>query len=233
VLRTLLIWGLIAGLCGGLCATGVAKVVGEPPLERAIAWEEANATGHSHEGEVEVSRTFQSGIGLAAGAVIYGVALGGVFALVFAAAYGRVSPAGPARLALVLGAAAFLVLFLVPFLKYPANPPGVGDPDTVGERTALYLGTVAISLLAALAALRLRAGPAANAALYLVIVIAAGIVMPSVREVPPGFPATVLWDFRLASVATQLALWSALALVFAVAAERRIVGARTAQPARS
>ena len=156
MLRTLLIYGLLAGLCGGLLGAGFAKVVGEPPLDAAIAWESTHgAVKESH--TETVSRTVQSTIGLAAGAVVYGVALGGLFALVFAGAYGRISRAGPVRTGTGLAAAAFVVLYLVPFLKYPPNPPGIGDPATIGDRTALYFGMVAISVLAAIAAV--RAGP--------------------------------------------------------------------------
>jgi predicted cobalt transporter CbtA len=244
MLRTLLMLGLVAGLCGGLVATGVARIVGEPPLDRAIAWEEAReSSAPHHHGDAHdhaiVSRSVQSGVGLLAGALIYGTALGGVFSLVFAAAYGRVSRAGPARTALGLGAVAFVVLYLVPFLKYPPNPPGVGDPDTIGERTWLYLGMVAISVLAALAALRLRRDLAARlrpdvallgaVATFLVVVIVGAMIMPAVDEVPAAFPATILWDFREASLAVQLAMWSSIALVFGAAAERRIMGAHTAQ----
>ena len=67
---------------------------------------------------------------------MYGLALGGLFALAFAFAYGRVARASPRATALWLAAAAFVVVYLVPFLKYPANPPAVGDPDTIGRRTA-------------------------------------------------------------------------------------------------
>jgi hypothetical protein len=233
VLRTLLICGLLAGLCGGLVATGFAKVAGEPPLDRAIAWESANArtSGEAPHPEL-VSRAVQGSIGLLAGACVYGASLGGLFALVFAGAYGRVSRAGPALTAIALGAGAFLVLYLVPFLKYPPNPPSVGDPATIGDRTALYFGMVAISVLAAIAALRLRLqlldrarGEVATLAAlgaYLVVVVAAGLAMPAVSEVPPAFPATTLWDFRLASAGVQLVMWATIAVVFAVAAERVI-----------
>jgi hypothetical protein len=244
VLRTLLIWGLLAGLCGGVAAAGFAKVAGEPPLDRAIAWEEAHsapaAGGHDHGGLV--SRQVQSTVGLLLGAMLFGIALGGLFALVFAAVYGRVSTrAGPARTAIALGLVAFVVLYLVPFVKYPANPPSVGNPDTIGDRTALYLGMIAISVLAAIAALRLRRDLVARAgegmatllavAGYFVVVVVAGLVMPGVHEVPATFPATVLFDFREASVGTQLVLWTTIALAFGAAAER--VVARTRAGARA
>ena len=236
MLRTLLICGLIAGLSGGFVASVFAKVVGEPPLDRAIAWEAAHASagGGAHGAEV-VSRTVQGGIGLLAGACVYGVSLGGLFALVFAGAYGRISQAGPARTAVGLGLAGFVVLYLVPFLKYPANPPSVGDPATIGERTTLYFGMMAISLLAACAAVRLRVQLLAclsrdvatlgAIAAYVVVVVAAGLAMPSVDEVPATFPGTTLWDFRAASAGVQLVMYTTIALVFGVAAERAIEGA--------
>jgi hypothetical protein len=247
MLRTLLICGLVAGLCGGLVATGVAKVAGEPPLDRAVAWESAHARAAGEAPHPElVSRAVQSSIGLLTGACVYGASIGGIFALVFAGAYGRISRAGPLLMAVGLGSAAFVVLYLVPYVKYPPNPPSVGDPATIGDRTALYFGMVAISVLSAIAAVRLRmqllararADVATLAALgaYLVVVVGAGLVMPSVDEVPATFPATTLWDFRLASAGVQAALWATIAIGFGAAAERVIArgtvrGARPA-PAR-
>jgi hypothetical protein len=244
VLRTLLICGLLAGVCGGLLATGFAKVAGEPPLDRAIAWESAHARAAGEAPHPElVSRTVQSSIGLLTGACVYGPSLGGIFALVYAGAYGRISRAGPVLTAIGLGGAAFVVLYLVPFVKYPPNPPSVGDPATIGDRTALYFGMVAISVLAAIAAVRLRIqllarGRADVATLsaigaYLVVVVAAGLVMPGIDEVPAAFPATTLWDFRLASVGVQLVMWATIAIAFAAAAERVIerAGVRRARAA--
>lgn len=233
MLRTLLICGLLAGLCGGLVGAGFAKVAGEPPLDRAIAWESARASAKGEAPHAAlVSRTVQSGIGLLVGACVYGVALGGLFALVFAGVYGRISRAGPARTAIGLGAAGFVVLYLVPYLKYPPNPPGIGDPVTIGDRTALYFGMVAISVLAAIAALRVRmplvarlGGDAATLSAlgaFVVVVAAAALVMPDVKEVPATFPATTLWAFREAAIGVQFVLWTTLALVFAGAARRVI-----------
>lgn len=243
MLRTLLIWGLIAGLCGGVLAAGTGSIVGEPALDRAIAWEDAraHATAQPHEHAL-VSRAVQRSAGLLAGAAIYGVALGGIFALVFAGAYGRVSRAGPARTALGLGVAAFVVVSLVPFLKYPASPPGTSDPGTIGQRSALFVAMTAVSLLAAVAALRLRTtllgrmgGDSATVGAigaYVAVVVLGGAIMPSVDEVPTSFPAATLWEFRQASVAVQLVLWTTIALVFAAAAERRIAGTEPVQGAR-
>ncbi len=231
MLRTLLIYGLLAGLCGGLLAAGFAKVVGEPPLDAAIAWEATQPAGGGEHPET-VSRAVQSTIGLATGAAVYGVALGGLFALVFAGAYGRISKAGPVRVAIGLAAAAFVVIYLVPFVKYPPNPPGIGDPATIGDRTALYFGMVAISVLAAIAAVRVRFGLVARlggdastlcgVGTFVGVVVVAALVMPGVSEVPATFPAQTLWSFRLASIGVALVMWTTIGLVFAAAATRAI-----------
>lgn len=231
MLRTLLVCGLLAGLGGGLLATGFASVVAEPSIDRAVAFEHAQArAAHEAPEPVLVPRSVQRSAGLATAGGIYGLALGGLFALAFAAAYGRIATASPARTALWLAAGAFVVVYLVPFVKYPANPPSVGHPDTIGRRTELYVLMLACSLLAALAAARVRVALAqrwpggratlAAATAYLVVVVGAGLALPGVHEVPRTFPAETLWRFREGSVGMQLVLWGTLGLLFAFGAQR-------------
>ena len=60
--------------------------MGEPSVDKAIAFEgyvEYNIHHEAPEADV-VSRSLQSSAGLGTGALIYGIALGGVSALVFA-----------------------------------------------------------------------------------------------------------------------------------------------------
>ena len=112
-----------------------------------------------------------------------------------------------------MAAGAFVVLYLVPFIKYPANPPSVGDPDTISKRTALYLIMILISLLAAVAAVRLRkvlserwSGSTATLVAgfgYLLVVVVAGALLPPINEVPKTFPAVTLFRFREASLGMQ------------------------------
>ena len=145
MIRNLLVCGFIAGACGGLLATGFAELAGEPAINSAISFEEAQAEAAGQAPEPEmVSRDIQRSVGLLTAAVVYGLALGGLFALAFAAIYGRVGRVSPAKTALWLAAGAFVVVYLVPFLKYPANPPSVGNPDTIGHRTLLYVVMIAI-----------------------------------------------------------------------------------------
>ncbi len=67
---------------------------------------------------------------------------------------------------------------------------------------------------------------------YLVAVVVVAVLLPSVDETPeplrdaagmiiyPGFPADVLYEFRLLSLATQLVLWAGIGLVFATISGR-------------
>jgi predicted cobalt transporter CbtA len=243
MLRSLLLCGLLAGLCAGVLATGFAEVVGEPQLSRALAFEGAHdhAPGTADQVPV-VSRTMQRSLGLLTAALVYGLALGGLFALAFAAVYGRVGRASPARTSVWLALAAFVIVFLVPFVKYPANPPGVSDPHTIGTRTALYVTMIASSLLAGVAAVRLRAALRTQrseqtsillaAALYLAVVFAAGLALPPVDEVPAGFPAETLFRFREASVGMQAVVWTTIGLVFAATSQRVMTG-QTILPRRA
>ena len=234
MVRTLLICGLVAGVVAGALAFAFESVVGEPAVDAAIAYEEANAAAVGA-GEA-VSRDVQKGFGLLSASVVYGLALGGLFALVFALGYGRIGRGRwtPGRTALGLAAAAFLVVFLVPSLKYPPNPPAVGDPATIGQRTALYLTMVGISIAAAVAGWRLRRALAARvdgdtASVlgvlgYVTIVTAAALALPGAGAVPATFPADTLWEFRQASIGAQLVLWSAIGVVFALLAQRVMTG---------
>ncbi|GAA4220315.1 putative cobalt transporter CbtA [Streptosporangium album] len=242
----LIMRGLLVGLLAGLLAAVFASIVGEPRIDQAITLEEAASAaspagdshshgtagpeGHSHdEGEALVSRDGQR-FGLFLALALYGLAVGGLFALVYAAVRGRAGPRSEPVLAITLAAAAFAAVVLIPFLKYPANPPAVGDPETINQRTVLYLAAVAIGILSVAAGAAThryadRSEPwlrwLATGATVLAPVAAAWILLPEVDEVPQGFPAGLLWDFRIASIGTQAVFWAGVGTLFAFAARRR------------
>lgn len=237
MVRALLLRGLLLGLVAGLLAGGFAFAFGEPHVERAIELEEAGAAAdhhaagqpsdHDHGEEAVVSRPVQkAGLFLATG--LYGLAAGGVFALVYAGLRGRVGPRDEGGLALAAAGTAFVAVILVPFLKYPANPPAVGDPETINSRTLLYLVMILVGLasvaVAVASARKVTAGPwarwAVGVAAFLVPVIAAWVLLPTVDEVPDGFPATLLWQFRITSLGTQLVFWTAFGALFGWACDR-------------
>ncbi|RVX46764.1 putative cobalt transporter CbtA [Nonomuraea polychroma] len=228
MVRTLLVRGLLLGLLAGLIAGGFAFTFGEPQVDSAIALEAAHeAPGHDHAEEELVSRPGQkAGLFLATG--LYGLAVGGVFALVYAGLRGRVGPRSEGALALTVAGTAFVAVILVPFVKYPASPPAVGDPETINSRTVLYLVMILVGLAATVIAVatarRVTAGPwarwVAAVVAFLVPVIAAWTLLPTVNEVPEGFSATLLWQFRLASLGTQLVFWTAFGVLFGWVSDR-------------
>jgi hypothetical protein len=233
---------MVIGACAGVLAFVFAWIFGEPQVQHAIDFEDYLARLHHDPAEAEVvSRGMQRTLGLLTGTVVMGVALGGIFALTYAWAYGRVGRLSPRLTAVALAAAAFVTIVLVPFTKYPANPPTIGNPDTIDKRTVLYALMIGISLLAVVAARRIFRGGrsrfgAWNAtliagALFLVVVGVAELILPAVHETPPGFPADVLYRFRLASLGISLTLWTTIGLGFGAAAERLLASAARRAPA--
>ncbi|MFJ1564440.1 CbtA family protein [Streptomyces erythrochromogenes] len=234
--RTLLVRGMLAGLLAGVAAFLIAYLLGESKVDAAIAIEEAAAgAGHDHGGEAPVSRALQATAGLGTGVVLYGIALGGIAALVHCFALGRIGRFGPRATAALVTAGLFVTVTLVPFFKYPANPPAVGDPDTAARRTALYLLMIVLSALLAAGAVILgrrlapklgnwNASVTAGAA-FVVLIGISYAVLPGINEVPAGFPAALIWDFRLASLAIQTTLWTTFGLAFGFLAERALVPA--------
>jgi hypothetical protein len=231
--RILLVRGMLAGLIAGLLVFALARWSGEPQVERAIAFE-ANmdkAKGEPAEPEM-VSRRIQRSLGLLTATILDGTAIGGIFALVFAVARGRLPITAPRPLAALLSALGFVCLALVPALKYPANPPSVGDPETIGVRTAAFFLLIAFSVACMVLALQLerrlqrRLGgwnSASLAAIFFVVGMALVFhFLPEFDEVPPGFPVTLLWNFRVAALEMQVLLWSTLGFTFGWLADRRL-----------
>ncbi len=236
-----LLWrGMLAGVLAALLATLFARVYAEPPVDRAIAFEaahEAHTMGHADdEAEAPVSRATQKGVGLATAVLLYGAAVGGIFSLVFAYCYGRIGRIGPRTLALLIAALGFVIIVIIPALKYPHNPPAVGQPDTIQMRTGAYFAMIAISIAALVLAGRVRAmaihhygafnALVAGVGAYILVVALAQLGLPRINEVPADFPASVLWDFRVASIGMQLVLWATLGLVFGWMAEKCLQKAR-------
>jgi hypothetical protein len=239
--RSFLVRGLLAGLIAGFFTFAVAYTVGEPQVDAAIAVEEAAAApadqgpadGHTHDhsdggagagGGTEVSRDNQSTWGLATGTFAVAITLGGVVGLVSAFAAGRLGRLRPSQSTALVAQIGFIAVGLVPFLKYPATPPAVGNPDTISSRTLEFFSMQGISVLAAIAAVLLarrlletlgtyRSLLIAGAS-YLVVVIVAGLLLPTVNEIG-DFPADTLWYFRRASLLTLATMWGVIGVVLA------------------
>jgi hypothetical protein len=231
VVRSLLVRGLLVGLVAGVVAFVVAKLLGESAVGHAIGFESArDATEHISGGPELVSRTVQNTAGLATGALLFSVALGGLYSLAYACVQGRLGTIGARGTAALVALGGFTAMYLLPALKYPANPPSIGNPDTIGRRTALYFIMILISLIVVIGAARTARSLLPRFGTWNAWLIAVGgaiaviaicyVVMPKVDETPKDFPADVLWRFRLASFAIQIAVWSTLGLLFGALTER-------------
>jgi predicted cobalt transporter CbtA len=157
-----------------------------------------------------------------------------IFAATFAAVRHRLPGRDDWQRSIVWAATAFVVVYLVPFAKFPPNPPAVGDPDTIDERTLLYVAILAWAIGAAWLAARVGtwlrerdfSDPArltAVAGAFVVLVGIGYVVLPGTPDAVTA-PATLVWRFRLASAGGALALWAVTGAAFgwlSVAAAKR------------
>lgn len=202
----------------------------------------AGAAGHSHEHGAGFTRGIQANIGMGFGVLAFSVAMGALLAVVFTVAYGRVGAISARLLSLYIAGGMLLSLYVVPNLKYPASPPALSLDETIRQRTLLYLLMVVVSAALFVGAvylgrrLRDRLG-GWNAALtaagaYVVAIAVLMLVLPAIHETPgplrddagdivyEGFPADVLYEFRLYSLGTQVVVYATIGLVFGVLAAR-------------
>ncbi len=221
--------GLLAGAIASVAAFVFARTFVEPVIAKAIAYEEAQEAGHEHGVEL-FTRGVQANIGMGFGVLAFGVAMGALFAVAYCVAYGRVGNLSPRLLSVLLAGGMFLSLYVVPFLKYPANPPAVSLDETIRQRTLLYLLMVVLSAALLAGAVWLGrsllerfdtwSASLIAAAAYVVAISAVMLALPTIDETPEDFPADVLYDFRLYSLGTQLVLWALIAVVFGSSVQR-------------
>jgi hypothetical protein len=146
-----LLRGLAAGAAGGLATALFLRFVTETQIGHALRFEEAAGLGLADAEAAEFSRGTQQWGGMLA-ALIFGAVLGLVFGVTLAALHHRISGRSEFQRAAKVAAAAFSAVVLVPALKFPPNPPTVGDPDTITDRTSSYLLFLAVSIALAFAA---------------------------------------------------------------------------------
>lgn len=199
--KKLILRGALAGTIAGMLAFVFARIFAEPVINAAISYEsgrdamiaaldKAAGVVPPAPGPDIFSRTIQASVGVGVGMIAFGAAMGALFAVTYALCLGRVGNVRPRTLALLVAAGGFVAIYLVPYIKYPANPPSIGHPETIRQRGGYYL----------------------------LMVLASVLLLGKI--VYAGFPADVLFSFRLYSVAAQLLLWSAIGLIFAPLADR-------------
>jgi predicted cobalt transporter CbtA len=250
--------GLLAGALAGVLAFVFARIFVEPVIDRAIGYEDGVGAAHeamehgAHEHGAEVfTRGIQANIGMGFGVLAFSVAMGALFAVVFAVSYGRVGNISARLLSVYVAGGMLLSLYVVPALKYPANPPAVSLDETIRQRTLLYLLMVVVSAALFVGAVYLgrrlasRVGPwnatLAAAGSYIVAIGVVMLILPTIDETPgplrdsagaiiyEGFPADDLYQFRLFSLGTQVVMWATIGLVFAALLSRLLDGKRQEQ----
>jgi hypothetical protein len=236
----------------GVVAYAFSRVMIEPLIGAAVDYEgarehaEAQFTGGDHDhGHELFTRAVQENVGAAVGVIAFGIAMGVLFAVAYTVIRGALERRDirpdPTGLALVLAAGMFVAIVLAPGLKYPANPPTVGLPDTIGARSSAFLTMTVISVVAAGVAVAaglawsrrwgMWRATAAAVGGYAVVIIIAMVVLPSFHEVPGplngpdglvlnGFPAEVLAEFRVYSLANQALMWLTIAVTSAALTTR-------------
>lgn len=216
---------ILAGLLAGAALAVFHGLLTEPVIDQAIAIEEAHE-GHQDEGPPLVSRDTQKR-GLIVGSVLYGLFVGLIFGGTFYLAQSALPTRRVLTRAVWLALAGYCLVTLLPFLKYPANPPGVGQPETIEYRQSLYLAFLLLSLVGGVAAgVAARRGVPRWLAVtgFVVFALALYAVMPANPD-PTEMPLGLVLRFRALSLAGLTLFWLILGLAFGLLAERFQPGA--------
>jgi predicted cobalt transporter CbtA len=143
----------VAGVVAGEILATINYFVVEPTTDKAIGYETQRdiAKGVNVDfNQLHNYRIWQKSGTFAAGAFI-GMAYGGLMGVVYIFARKYLPFSDDKKKAIMLAALMYLAFYLVPFSKYPANPPSVGDTHTIGLRDHLYTSYQIASVSVALA----------------------------------------------------------------------------------
>ena len=214
---------LISGAFAGLIHGTVNFAIVEPYLDQAIGIENQNLFDSGEEEdtpefwvEYEGYRTWQKGGQILAG-VILGTSVGALFGIVFALSRNALPGNNDIKKSLILAGIMWLTLYVIPFLKYPANPPTVGDGETVMLRAILYLSFIAISGFGAVGFYQLTKKLKNNKKLvallgYGVFISAVFFAMPENPDEITA-PMNLVNEFRFMSVLGVTSFWASVGII--------------------
>ena len=214
---------LISGAFAGLIHGTVNLAIVEPYLDAAIGIENQNMfdSGEADDTlefwiEYEGYRQWQKGGQILAG-VILGTSIGALFGIVYTLSRNSLPGNNDVKKALVLSGIMWLTIYLIPFLKYPANPPTVGETETVVLRGILYLSFIAISGFSVVGFYKLSKklrGSRKFIALagYAIFISIMFVVMPDNPDKITA-PMDLVNGFRLMSVVGVSFYWGSLGLI--------------------
>ncbi len=219
---------LIAGAIAGFILAVLNQGIVEPYIDQAINIENQNAISKGEAidpQEFNDYRLWQKTGEIAAGTTL-GVSLGALFGMVFAYARNSIPGSNNKKKALILAGIMLLVIYIIPALKYPANPPAVGDPETIYYRESLYIAILIISGLGALGLAFLyrklghkKAKQVLIPLVYIAIIATAFMVLPPNPDENTA-PMDLVMGFRLASALTMSIFWGLLGLFLGILWDR-------------
>ena len=218
---------LVSGFSAGIIHGFVNLAMVEPFLDSAIGIENQKlfATGEAQDTpefweEFNTYRIWQKQGEVLAGGIL-GLSMGALFGLVFAYSRHALPGQNHIKKALVLAGIMWFTIFFIPFLKYPANPPTVGDPGTIVLRTSLYVGFVALSGLGALGFSRIYKkieNPSRKFIIPFSYAIYISVIFVIMPENPDEIiaPSDLLYGFRFVSAITVTMFWILDAVILGV-----------------
>ncbi len=221
---------LVSGFSAGTIHGLANFVTTEPFLDEAIGIENQNlfASGEEKDtpvfwAEYNAYRVWQKGGQVLAGGIL-GLSIGSLFGVVFAYSRHVLPGQNHVKKSLVLAGLMWFTIFIIPFLKYPANPPTVGDPDTVVLRAVLYLSFIALSGFGAVGFYRVykklqdrkKIFAFIGFAVYISIVFV--LMPPNPDEITA--PMELVNGFRVMSVTAVTVFWIANALILGLLWEK-------------
>jgi predicted cobalt transporter CbtA len=214
-----LVSGAIAGTILGL----INQLLVEPYIDQAIGIEVQNtvASGEPVDlDELAQYRVWQKGGEIVAGAIL-GTSISALFGIVYIYSRDSLPGSNNNKKGLILAGIMFFVIFLIPALKYPANPPAVGDPETIEYRESLYIGMLVISGFTALgvAILYRRLGQSHKESRKVIVPPIYAMIIALAFAVLPANPDEItisydlLMNFRIVTTITMGIFWGALGLL--------------------
>lgn len=225
-------FALLAGLVAGLLVACFHFFATEPTLQNAIDLETARKLALGQPDPQVFTRPEQRA-GLFLGYVLYGIGWGCLFGTLCWFAFGQERLSGARKVSwkwfFTLLFICYWTFCLFPQLKYPANPPGIGDATTITIRQTLYLAGIGLSILGTVLALLLyrslqgleEQGRLARCSRVLIVLLSYGVYVALFWAFLPPYPVPVpaasvnmVQAFRWLSAVGVALFWFLLGALF-------------------
>ncbi|MDQ4073356.1 MAG: CbtA family protein [Thermoproteota archaeon] len=213
---------IVAGALSGIILSGINLFVVEPYTDKAIeieAQRDGTLEPNINSDDFDSYRNWQKSGTFFAG-VVLGLAYGAILGVVYGITQKHLPFSGNKKKAIFLALVICLTLFVVPFIKYPANPPGVGDPGTIDSRQALYVQYQFVSCMVTLGIsilyYRIRSKNFVAYIIPVVYILAISIIhsiFPQTNN-EISIPVDLVNSFRIVSAASIVTVWFVLGIVF-------------------